>query len=1646
MADYVAAQASVLMVPTLGKGANSFQSKLKAELKKVRAQVDVQVNADTTAMLAQIKAAKEAAERDPINLKVNARQATVGLNAVKRNLNDLKDQARRGLVVNLTVAGMSQLTQLGLALASLNTSVVQLGQSMLVLPGIVGGLASSVTTAVVGTRGLTDAFQAQSKASKNVADSARQQTMANRAVRDSTRDLSNAIRDAKRQLEDLNAQLRDAPLDEAEAMLNLQEAIAEAADKAGKTAFEQQRDQLSVAKAESQLAETRRRNLRLQQDVQEANAKGVQGNDAVVAATERLTQALEDAARGTDAVLDLADAMGNLSPNAQDFVNKVRALGGAWGELRMAVQDRLFANLGDDIQALAGKGLPTLQEGLTGIAGAINGNLRQAFTSLGSDNNLSLLERLFGNTEQAQTLFSRALDPLISGVLRLTAAGSDSLPRLSDAFASVMNRFNNFVTAADNDGRLDKWIDAGLNALTDLGNSLINIGSILNSVHEAFTGTGGRGLLEVLADGTKRLADFLKGAEGQEKLRGYFYAAREEFQKWKPTLEQIPGIIKNVMAAGQAWADMLLPFLNTAGTLLKEHPALVATLLYAYLSWRTIQPVITGINTALSGMRTALDWVSRGLGDGNSGANGKLSRFASFIGVGGPIATGVAVVAGLLLNEYATAQNEAAQETEYHANMVNQLRSEIDDLTGSLTTGGAIRQLQRLSNWQNFNLTGDPSFNIPEIADNLGINRAKYQQALNPTQQAARNEVEGDLKKILREELLKPGNMYSENTEGFREALDKAKISIDDLVEALGGTDQSAVKKYEEAFGFGGPGWVSMKNSGTLIRKPPTLSDVLQGYDTKLPFDLGDLPALSPRGLDAANALRVLHDESSTALRVGEDTRRNNEAVLGKAEVRPDSPLAGLGSPRAFWNSNGDGGATVEVDASQVPPELIEAVGGEHNIERLPDRRTQIKLPKEVAEKYLYRRAGGGFMSGPGTGRSDSILAMLSTGEFVTRADSVAKYGRDFFYALNEGKIDPAALPRFSGGTQPGLDDLLLPGGEGFTPRTPMPATSPLGGLGPAPTSSGGGSILLPGADGFYPRTPMGPVSPLGGLSGPKPAPKPAPKPVPKPAKASVSGVPVASPSSSSAPVSVGDVHGLGASPGPGNGVPHAGSGAAPGPATETAASTGLFGALGISDNPDGPKHLQEDNVTKFLGNLAQDVGSQLLSIGVKFLAGITGIDLSSVLGWGQSIAGHYLGDKDQKDGKSKPKDADPDVAKILADYEALNVASQYGFVGTLTGEVPDVPGGEGLKPNAAKLRNILFAKYPMLQTIGGFRQDSLPEHPSGRALDIMIPNWNSPEGIALGNQILGDVMSHPDFYGAIWRGMSYGYGSGGAKPYTRGGNDPTQGHYDHVHVWLKEAQKFALGGPVVGPGTSTSDSILAQLSNGEYVVNANAVNQVGTGFLDAVNAGQVDPNAAQSQQPTDTAMRAAGEAINGIGGVLGGTGAGPGGPIPGAKAPSGATAEQDPRSILGAAPTNLDHNNPALSKGISGAASTIGSLIASAASAAGGAAGAAGAPGAGQGAALAASAVQGGAQIAGQVANGAVNILSSLLVGTLSGGTTQNAYGAPVLPQGPPQSGGGGPAVVNNYGDIHTASYDEFYRGQQRREAQQQAPILPMR
>jgi hypothetical protein len=150
------------------------------------------------------------------------------------------------------------------------------------------------------------------------------------------------------------------------------------------------------------------------------------------------------------------------------------------------------------------------------------------------------------------------------------------------------------------------------------------------------------------------------------------------------------------------------------------------------------------------------------------------------------------------------------------------------------------------------------------------------------------------------------------------------------------------------------------------------------------------------------------------------------------------------------------------------------------------------------------------------------------------------------------------------------------------------------------------------------------------------------------------------------------------------------------------------------------------------------------------------------------------------------PESTPPPAPRVPVPAEAeLLAASAPAAARELPFELP-----KGVAPeNGLQVRTIWAARaisvmFPEITTIGGHRQDPLRWHPEGLAIDVMIPNHSSEEGIELGNQIAGLALANAKRWGilhVIWR---QGFYPGiGAPSWTADYGNETANHFDHVHI-----------------------------------------------------------------------------------------------------------------------------------------------------------------------------------------------------------------------------------------------------------------------
>lgn len=654
MPEYHAGDAKLHIVPDASK----FKEELEAKLKEIKVDYTVKVNLE----LAQAKAdaerfrAEESGKR--ISMSVNpqftaAREQMAAFRAeqralpvsvpVKVNANDIssarseigKIGAEFGKIgsalgsigktsgltlliadVPMVVTGLAQVTQ----------ALEQLSGAALVVPGMIAGAAASIGTLALGVSGVKEAFSAMIAASDESATTqarnAQAMVSAQNAVRNAVYDeaqaqkeVADARRDAYNELRNLNLEMRSATLSEEEATLEAQKARRDYAQGHFKDALDQQSAALRIRTSDERVAEAIERTRQLREKKTDADIKGVEGSDKVTAANERLIRsmdavtaaqsALSQQMAGDSAMQKANDALSKLSPNAAEFVKSMMALKPAFDDLKKTVSGDLFAGLGNSFTTFINGILPNLKTGMGGIATAWNANIKTLLTTLGTDQNKGLLDRILGNTAEAQRRFSAAIEPLVRGFGTLARAGTDMLPRISDAIAHVAERFATFIEAADKDGRLQKWMDAGLKGFADLGNIMINMGKVMHDIHGTL---GGGGLLESLKKTTEHWHTFLSSTEGQEKMKAFFREGKKEFDDFKEIVKEVAKVLPDIWRGAKQALDVIVPLVKKFFDIIHDIPGGIELISLAIISTKLTKGITDMVTSfkAIAGFTTTM--------------------------------------------------------------------------------------------------------------------------------------------------------------------------------------------------------------------------------------------------------------------------------------------------------------------------------------------------------------------------------------------------------------------------------------------------------------------------------------------------------------------------------------------------------------------------------------------------------------------------------------------------------------------------------------------------------------------------------------------------------------------------------------------------------------------------------------------------------------------------------------------------------------------------------------------------------------------------------------------------------------------------------------------------------------------------------
>ncbi|MFD6401162.1 peptidoglycan DD-metalloendopeptidase family protein [Nocardia sp. NPDC060249] len=206
-------------------------------------------------------------------------------------------------------------------------------------------------------------------------------------------------------------------------------------------------------------------------------------------------------------------------------------------------------------------------------------------------------------------------------------------------------------------------------------------------------------------------------------------------------------------------------------------------------------------------------------------------------------------------------------------------------------------------------------------------------------------------------------------------------------------------------------------------------------------------------------------------------------------------------------------------------------------------------------------------------------------------------------------------------------------------------------------------------------------------------------------------------------------------------------------------------------------------------------------------------------------------------DGAAEPGSASPVTTSPTAPTPTTTVpptvlAADHG---TEMAALPESVGSEAqLQVDTIRVARAVHTRFPQIATMYGWREDTLPYHPNGIAVDVMIPDHTSDSGRALGEQILDYLWTHREQFelaDLIWRGQYIP---------VDGERQAADGHFDHIHV-TTEGHGLPVDGQTYGAAPELDGSTSPAPTSAASTTCSRSATQPGGGLNDDSEAELAD-------------------------------------------------------------------------------------------------------------------------------------------------------------------------------------------------------------
>jgi len=418
-----------------------------------------------------------------------------------------------------------------------------------------------------------------------------------------------AVEEGVEELQQLGFDAEDAALAEKKAALELEKAreTLQRTQDLPPNSRARKEAELAYATAELALRKAKDANSDLAKEQDRLSKTGVKGTDVVIAAQEKLNDALadqkqlqtdrvkevrDDLRAEADATLDLkrakedlakaqnddgsgaSDPLEGLTESQKVFAKFISSLKPKVEELKEAAAGAFLPKLQEGIELVAEKGFPTIKQGVTEVAGALGDasiSIAEAITEAG---NLKDLATVF--TDSATNI--RTLGDIVGNVYGIILSTLIALQPLTERFLGFLEKVTaDFETSLDTEEgkkKLEDFFNTAGDVAAEIGQVFKEAFGSLGVIIKANVGpgTGGQTLLDWLEDSLKGFKEFGKTVEGQDQLKKFF---KDSADNGIAAAEAIGGYGLEVIKAGadpnvKKFWDQLATGTDSFATILKN--------------------------------------------------------------------------------------------------------------------------------------------------------------------------------------------------------------------------------------------------------------------------------------------------------------------------------------------------------------------------------------------------------------------------------------------------------------------------------------------------------------------------------------------------------------------------------------------------------------------------------------------------------------------------------------------------------------------------------------------------------------------------------------------------------------------------------------------------------------------------------------------------------------------------------------------------------------------------------------------------------------------------------------------------------------------------------------------------------------------